>query len=46
MFQDFGFIALNLTSISGWKTPRDACEITIEGKNKWKNLIQNASKKS
>ena len=28
------------------KTPSEACGITIEGKNKWKTLIQNASKKS
>jgi len=27
------------------KTPSEACGITIEGKNKWKTLIQNASKK-
>ena len=27
------------------KTPSDACGITIEGKNKWLTLIQNASKK-
>lgn len=26
------------------KTPAEACGITIEGKNKWKTLIQNASK--
>lgn len=26
------------------KTPADACGITIEGENKWKTLIQNASK--
>lgn len=26
------------------KTPSEACGITIEGKNKWKTLIQNASK--
>jgi transposase-like protein len=26
------------------KTPAEACEIKIEGKNKWKTLIQNASK--
>jgi len=26
------------------KTPSDACGITIEGKNKWKILIENASK--
>jgi len=25
------------------KTPAEACGITIEGKNKWKTLIQNAS---
>lgn len=25
------------------KTPAEACEITIEGKNKWMTLIQNAS---
>jgi hypothetical protein len=25
------------------KTPGEACGITIEGKNKWKTLIQNAS---
>ena len=24
------------------KTPAEACGITIEGKNKWKTLIQNA----
>jgi len=28
------------------KTPSEACGITIEGKNKWLTLIQNASKKS
>lgn len=27
------------------KTPSEACGITIEGKNKWKTLIQNASKR-
>ena len=27
------------------KTPADACGITIEGKNKWLTLIQNASQK-
>ena len=26
------------------KTPSEACGITIEGENKWKTLIQNASK--
>ncbi|MGA3290965.1 MAG: hypothetical protein ABSD42_12080 [Candidatus Bathyarchaeia archaeon] len=26
------------------KTPSEACGITIEGKNKWITLIQNASK--
>lgn len=26
------------------KTPSEACGITIEGNNKWKNLIENASK--
>ncbi len=25
------------------KTPSEACGITIEGQNKWKTLIQNAS---
>lgn len=29
-------------SLNG-KTPSEACGITIEGKNKWKTLIQNAS---
>ena len=28
------------------KTPSEACGITIEGKDKWKTLIQNASKKN
>jgi hypothetical protein len=28
----------------GGKTPSEACGITIEGKNKWITLIQNASK--
>jgi len=28
------------------KTPAEACGIIIEGKNKWKTLIQNASKKN
>jgi putative transposase len=28
------------------KTPAEACGITIEGKNKWITLIQNASKKA
>lgn len=28
------------------KTPAEACGITIEGQNKWKTLIQNASKKN
>jgi transposase-like protein len=28
------------------KTPSEACGITIEGENKWKTLIQNASKKN
>jgi hypothetical protein len=27
------------------KTPAEACGITIEGQNKWKTLIQNASKR-
>jgi hypothetical protein len=27
------------------KTPSEACGITIEGKDKWKTLIENASKK-
>lgn len=27
------------------KTPAEACGITVEGKNKWITLIQNASKK-
>jgi putative transposase len=31
-------------SLNG-KTPAEACGITIEGKNKWLTLIQNASKK-
>lgn len=26
------------------RTPSEACGITIEGENKWKTLIQNASK--
>ena len=26
------------------KTPADLCGITIEGRNKWQTLIQNASK--
>ena len=26
------------------KTPAEACRITIEGKNKWKTLIQNGAK--
>ncbi|MCL4429378.1 MAG: transposase [Chloroflexi bacterium] len=30
-------------SLNG-KTPSEACGITIEGKNKWVTLIQNASK--
>ena len=25
------------------RTPAEACGITVEGKNKWKTLIQNAS---
>ncbi len=28
------------------KTPSEACGITIEGENKWKTLIENASKKT
>jgi hypothetical protein len=32
-----------LKSLNG-KTPSEACGIQIEGKNKWKTLIQNASK--
>jgi transposase-like protein len=28
------------------KTPAEACGITVEGNNKWKTLIQNASKKN
>jgi len=28
------------------KTPAEACGITVEGKNMWKTLIQNASKKT
>ncbi len=31
-------------SLNG-KTPSEACGITIEGENKWKTLIENASKK-
>lgn len=27
------------------KTPAESCRIKIEGKNKWKTLIQNASRK-
>jgi len=27
------------------KTPSEACGVTIRGNNKWKTLIQNASKK-
>jgi transposase-like protein len=30
----------------GGKTPSEACGIEIQGKNKWKTLIQNTSKKS
>jgi transposase-like protein len=30
----------------GGKTPSEACGITVEGKNKWLTLIQNASKRS
>jgi len=26
------------------KTPADACGITIEGQNKWKTIIENATK--
>jgi len=32
-------------SLNG-KTPAEACGIKVEGENKWKTLIQNASKKS
>jgi hypothetical protein len=28
------------------KTPSEACGITVEGQNKWKTLIQNATKHS
>jgi hypothetical protein len=28
------------------KTPSEVCGITIEGRNKWKTLIENASKKT
>jgi hypothetical protein len=28
------------------KTPAEACGITVNGDNKWKTLIQNASKTS
>jgi putative transposase len=28
------------------KTPAEACGITVKGKNKWKTLIENASKKN
>jgi hypothetical protein len=28
------------------KTPSEACGIIIEGENKWKTLIENASKKN
>lgn len=28
------------------KTPAEACGITVKGKNKWKTLIQNASKET
>ena len=28
------------------KTPSEACGIKVEGENKWKTLIQNASKKT
>ncbi len=27
------------------KTPAEACGITIQGEDKWKTLIQNASRK-
>jgi len=27
------------------KTPAEACGITINGENKWKTLIQNASRR-
>jgi transposase InsO family protein len=27
------------------KTPAEACGITVEGKHKWKTLIENASRK-
>jgi hypothetical protein len=30
-------------SLNG-KTPSEACEIKVEGENKWKTLIENASK--
>jgi hypothetical protein len=31
-----------LSKLEG-KTPAEACGITVQGKNKWKTLIQNAS---
>ena len=34
----------HMKSLNG-KTPAEACGIVIEGQNKWKTLIQNASPK-
>jgi hypothetical protein len=33
-----------ITTALGNKTPAEICGIKVEGKNKWKTLIQNASK--
>jgi hypothetical protein len=35
----------SLEALDG-KTPAEACGIKVEGENKWKTLIQNASKKT
>jgi len=39
-FQNHSFACMTLNG----KTPAEACGITVEGKNKWKTLIQNASR--
>ena len=41
---NYSTIISDLMKHSDGKTPSEACGITIEGENKWKTLIQNASK--
>ena len=42
-YPTLSIIILDLTWALDGKTPAEACGITIEGENKWKTLIQNAS---